>query len=82
MPLNPITVVDAVLGEYASYVRTEFRARDPRLRAALEREFDAAGFLAQEPFFQAHRPFKQGKRLRELGLDERLAAVMEAGKQS
>lgn len=77
MPLNPITVVRDVIDEYASYLRTEFRARDPRLREALERELDAAGFLAQEPFFQAHRPFKPGAAWSELGLDARLAGVME-----
>lgn len=77
MTLNPITVVDTVIEEYRSHLQTEFRARDPELREALARELDAAGFLAQEPFFQAHRPFKPGKAWKELGLDARLAAVME-----
>ncbi len=77
MTLNPISVVDEVIDEYKSYLRTEFRARDPKLREALERELDAAGFLAQEPFFQAHRPFKAGRAWRELGLDAKLASVME-----
>ncbi|TNF24070.1 MAG: DEAD/DEAH box helicase [Deltaproteobacteria bacterium] len=77
MPLNPITVVDQVIGEYKSYLSTEFQARDPQLRAALEAALTEAGFLAQEPFFQAHRPFKSGRPWRELGLDAALAKVME-----
>lgn len=78
MTLNPITVVDNVIEEYRSHLLTEFRARDPELRAELKRELDAAGFLAQEPFFQAYRPFKSGKAWRELGLDPKLAGVVEA----
>ena len=62
MPLHPIAVVDHVLEEYRSYLRTEFRARDPKLRAALEAVIDSPLFLAQEPFFQAHRPFASSKR--------------------
>ena len=77
MTLNPITVVDQVLAEYQSYLSTEFRARDPKLREALEAALEEAGFLAQEPFFQAHRPFKSGLPWCDLGLDEKLARVME-----
>jgi hypothetical protein len=54
--LNPIAVVDRVIEEYRDYLRTEFRARDPKLRGALERELDAAGFLAQDPFFKRTDP--------------------------
>jgi hypothetical protein len=75
--LNPISVVDEVIDEYKSYLRTEFRARDPKLRGALEEELDAAAFLAQEPFFQAHRPFKSGRTWKDLGLDAKLVNVME-----
>lgn len=77
MTLNPITVVDQVIGEYRSYLSTEFQARDPQLRAALEAALEEAGFLAQEPFFQAHRPFKSGRRWRDLGLDTALSKAME-----
>ena len=77
MTLHPITVVDQVLDEYRSYLSTEFRARDEALRAALEQALDKPGFLAQEPFFQARRPFKYGKRWADLGLDPALAAAME-----
>ena len=66
MSLHPIKALDHVIDEYADYLRTEFRAKDPKLRAALEAELDAPGFLAQEPFYQAHRPFKSGKAWREL----------------
>lgn len=76
MTLHPIAVVDRVLEEYRSYLKTEFRARDEGLREALERALDEPGFLAQEPFFQAHRPFEPGERWRELGLDERMARVL------
>lgn len=77
MSLHPILALDHVLEEYSSYLRTEFRAKDPELKRALERELDRPLFLAQEPFYQAHRPFKPGKRWRELPLDARLASVME-----
>lgn len=76
MTLNPITVVDQVLDEYRSYLSTEFFARDASLRGALETALNEAGFLAQEPFFQAHRPFKDGKAWTDLGLDPALAKVM------
>ena len=46
MPLHPISVVNHVLDEYRSYLRTEFRARDPKLRAALEEAIDTPLFLA------------------------------------
>jgi hypothetical protein len=77
MGLHPIKALDHVIDEYADYLRTEFRAKDPKLREALERELDAPGFLAQEPFYQAHRPFKSGKRWRDLPVEPQLAQVME-----
>jgi len=84
MSLHPIAVVDQVLEEYRSYLSTEFRARDERLRQALTEAIERPRFLAQDPFFQAHRPFKDGKNWGELGLDTRLARVMEqrTGSQS
>ena len=77
MSLHPIRALDHVIDEYSDYLRTEFRAKDPALQAALERELDAPGFLSQEPFYQAHRPFKPGKRWRDLPIDAKLAKVME-----
>jgi DEAD/DEAH box helicase len=82
MPINPIAVVCEVIEEYKSHIRTEFRARDKKLHEALERELDAPGFLAQHPFFQAHRPFRAGKSWAELGLDARLAKVLEDRSQA
>jgi len=76
MSLNPVVVLDRVLAEYREHLRTEFRAKDPGLRASLEAELDRRLFLAQEPFFQAHRPFRKGKHWSELGLDPRLARAM------
>jgi hypothetical protein len=76
MTLHPIVVVEQVLDEYRSYLSTEFQARDERLRQALEDALRQPRFLAQDPFFQAHRPFKPGKRWDELGLDAALARVM------
>lgn len=78
MSLHPIAVVDQVLTEYRSYLLTEFRARDEKLRRALDEALDGPRFLAQDPFFQVHRPFKEGRPWRELSLDARLAQVMEA----
>lgn len=82
MMLNPITVVDQVIDEYRSYLSTEFQARDPQLRQALEAALVEEGFLAREPFFQAHRPFKSGKHWRDLGMDAALARVMEQRSRS
>lgn len=76
MPLHPILALDHVIAEYRDYLRTEFRAKDPELKAELERELDQPLFLAQEPFYQAHRPFKNGKKWSELPLDPKLARVM------
>lgn len=76
MPLHPIEVVDNVLREYREHLITEFRARDDGLRNALLIELEKAKFLAQEPFFQTHRPFKPGHKWTELGLDPALAAIM------
>jgi len=75
--LHPIKALEHVIDEYSDYLRTEFRAKDPALREALERELNAPGFLAQEPFYQAHRPFRTGKNWRGLNIDTRLAKVME-----
>ena len=77
MALHPIKILDQVLEEYRDYLLTEFRAKKPDLRAALKRELDAPGFLAQVPFYQAHRPFQDGKPSSELTLEPRLAKVME-----
>ena len=35
MALHPIKALDHVIDEYADYLRTEFRAKDPKLREAL-----------------------------------------------
>ena len=77
MSLHPILALDHVIDEYRDYLRTEFRAKDSQLKEALERELDQPLFLAQEPFFQAHRPFKSGQRWRDLPIDPKLAQVME-----
>ena len=77
MSLHPIRELNRVIDEYRDYLRTEFRAKDARLRAALERELDRPLFLSQEPFFQAHRPFRNGKSWRDLPLDPKLSRVME-----
>jgi Protein kinase domain/DEAD/DEAH box helicase/Domain of unknown function (DUF1998)/Helicase conserved C-terminal domain len=82
MPIHPIAVVDRVIDEYRSYLLTEFRARNDGLRAALDAALKEHGFLAQDPFFQAHRPFKDGRPWRDLGLDDRLARVLEERSRS
>jgi len=65
-PLHPIKVLDQVIAEYRDYLLTEFRAKDPQLKAALEKAIDKPLFLAQEPFYQAHRPFKAGEKWHNL----------------
>ncbi|MFO0761090.1 MAG: protein kinase [Byssovorax sp.] len=82
IPIHPIAIVDQVIEEYRGHVLTEFRARNDRLRDELARALEGQGFLAQEPFFQAYRPFKEGKPWRELGLDDRLAKVLEKRSRS
>ncbi|MFN8441787.1 MAG: DEAD/DEAH box helicase [Caldilineaceae bacterium] len=76
MPLHPILALHQVIDDYRNYIRTEFRAKDAALQAALERELDRPRFLAQEPFYQAHRPFRSYKAWNELPLDPRLAAAL------
>lgn len=76
-PLHPIRILEEVTQEYSDYLRTEFRAKDPELKAALERELDQPLFLAQEPFFQAHRPFKSGQLWQNLPIDAKLATVLQ-----
>lgn len=80
--LQPIPIVDQVIEEYRSYLLTEFRARERGLREELEKALDRPQFLAQEPFFQAHRPFKPGRSWHELGLDAKLAEQMEIRSRS
>ena len=74
--LHPIRVLDNVIESYRDYLTTEFRARDPQLRKALEDALDQEKFLAQEPYFSAHRPFPQHEKWAELPLDARLAAAI------
>lgn len=76
MTLHPILALDQVIDEYRSYLRSEFSAKDPALNAALEAELDRPLFLAQEPFYQAHRPFVSARHWHELPLDPRLAQAM------
>lgn len=47
MSLHPIKALNHVIDEYRDYLLTEFRAKDPALREALERELDRRGFLAR-----------------------------------
>ncbi|MCD4654173.1 DEAD/DEAH box helicase, partial [bacterium] len=77
MALHPIIALDNVIKEYRDYLQTEFQAKDPKLRKALEQELDTPLFLSQEPFFQAHRPFQAGKRWRDNPIDPKLAKIME-----
>ena len=75
--LHPIRVLERVTQEYSDYLKSEFRAKDPGLKAALESALTQPLFLAQEPFFQAHRPFKTGQRWRDLPIDTKLATALQ-----
>ena len=75
--IHPISAVENVLAEYRDHLRTEFRARDKRLQEALAAAMERPHFLAQEPFYQAHRPFRTGAAWTTLGLDARLARAVE-----
>ncbi len=77
MSLHPIRELNRVIDDYKEYLRTEFRAKDENLRAALERELERPLFIAQDPFFQTYRPFRNGKAWRDLPLDAKLAAAMQ-----
>jgi ATP-dependent helicase YprA (DUF1998 family) len=74
--LNPITVLDETIKSYRDYLLTEFRARDPGLRRKLAERLNDPGFLAQEPHFSTHIPFRSGKPWRDLPLDGKLAAAL------
>jgi replicative superfamily II helicase/very-short-patch-repair endonuclease len=78
MSLHPIVALNHVIDEYRDYLLTEFRAKDRTLKESLESALDEPLFLAQEPFFQTHRPFKSGKKWTELSIDAKLAHVMES----
>jgi hypothetical protein len=78
MSLNPILALDHVIGEYRDHLQSEFRARDRALRQALESELDRPLFLAQEPFYQAHRPFRAGQSWNQFPFDPALARAMAA----
>jgi hypothetical protein len=82
MSLNPIIALAHVIGEYRDHLQSEFRARDRTLRGALETELDRPLFLAQEPFYQAHRPFRAGQPWSQLPLDPALARAMSARSRS
>ncbi|MFV9505159.1 MAG: DEAD/DEAH box helicase [Oscillochloridaceae bacterium umkhey_bin13] len=75
-PLHPILTLERVTNEYRSYLQSEFRAKDPTLKAALDTALTQPRFLAQDPFYQAHRPFRAGLPWTALGLDPSLARVM------
>ncbi|MBI4651699.1 DEAD/DEAH box helicase [Candidatus Desantisbacteria bacterium] len=74
--INPLKALNQIIDEYRDFLLTEFRAKDPLLKEALEHELEKPGFLAQEPFFQAHRPFKVGKRWVELPIEKKLAQTL------
>ena len=76
MSLNPIIALDHVIEEYRDHLQSEFRARDRALRGALETELDRPLFLAQEPFYQAHRPFRAGQPWNQLPLAPALARAI------
>lgn len=75
--LHPILALERVTDEYRSYLQTEFRAKDPTLKAALETALTQPRFLAQDPFYQVHRPFRAGQPWTKLGLDLNLARMMQ-----
>lgn len=77
MTLHPIQALEHVINSYRDYLTTEFRARDPKLRQALQEALTHEGFLSQEPFFSAHQPFKAGQPWVELPLDAKLAAALQ-----
>ena len=74
--LRPIKALNQIVEEYRDFLFTEFRAKDPQLKEQLEREH-RSGFLSQEPFYQAHRPFKEGKKWQKLPIDKKLARTLE-----
>jgi hypothetical protein len=82
MSLNPIIALNHVIEEYRDHLQSEFRARDRGLRRALETELDRPLFLAQEPFYQAHRPFRAGQPWNQLPIGPALARAMAARSRS
>lgn len=74
--VGPGAAFNHVIEEYRDHLRSEFRARDRALRGAREDELDRPLCLAQEPFYQAHRPFRAGQRWTDLPLDQGLTIAI------
>lgn len=75
--LHPIKALEQIVEEYKDFLLTEFRAKDTQLKEALEKELEKPGFLAQEPFYQVHGPFKEGKKWLDLSIDKKLAKTLK-----
>jgi hypothetical protein len=80
MTLHPTAVVRHVMDEYRSYLLTAFRARDPKLRAALEEALDQPLFLPRRRTTRLIG--RSGRAWGDLGLDARLAKVMAESSDS
>ena len=76
MSLHPIKALEQIIEEYKDYLLTEFRAKDTKLKEALELELTKPGFIAQEPFYQAHRPFKTIKKWGELPILDKFSNIL------
>jgi hypothetical protein len=83
MTLHPTAVVRHVMDEYRSYLLTAFRARDPKLRAALEEALDQPLFLPRRRTTRLIGLIgRSGRAWGDLGLDARLAKVMAESSDS
>ncbi len=80
--LHPVKALEQIIEEYKDFILTEFRAKDSQLKESLERELVKTGFLAQEPFYQVHRPFKEVKKWQDLPIEKKLGKILEQRSRS
>jgi superfamily II DNA/RNA helicase/very-short-patch-repair endonuclease len=74
--MNPFAVSRAIEHRYKAYLRSNFRASDPRLARQFAEALDVENLLIREPFVSLAAPFETGEPLHELGLTPEIASRM------
>jgi superfamily II DNA/RNA helicase/very-short-patch-repair endonuclease len=74
--MNPFAVSRAIEKRYKSYLRSNFRASDPRLAQEFAETLESENLLVREPFVSLAAPFETGDALEDLGLTPAIAHRM------
>ena len=74
--MNPFAVSRAIEQRYKAYLRSNFRASDPRLAREFAETLEAENLLLREPFVSLAAPFETGDALEDLGLTAEIAQRM------